>query len=80
MLLGFALFIGANAIAQGLIPDTLAGKWVVLLITSTTLWLQRVGLNTPAPRQLPAVSIDGNWPPVHKPAPPQPAAPQPPEK
>jgi len=50
-LLGFLLFVAANAAAQGLIPDTVIGKWVVLVTSSASLWLQRLGINTQPPEK-----------------------------
>lgn len=45
--IGFFLFVMANASAQGLIPDTDGGRWIVLICTSMTLWLQKMGIDTP---------------------------------
>lgn len=52
ILIGFALFVAVNATAQGLIPaDTTEGKWVILLVSSASLWLQRLGIRTTPPEQ-----------------------------
>jgi hypothetical protein len=49
MIVGFILFLLANAAAQGLIPDTTIGKWVVLTSTCASLWMQRMGIVTEPP-------------------------------
>jgi len=51
ILIGFVLFVAANAAAQGLIPDTETGKWIVLITSSASLWLQRLGIRTTPPEQ-----------------------------
>jgi hypothetical protein len=53
LLIGFALFVVANASAQGLIPDTTSGKWVILVSTCLTLWMQKMGIDTPIDRKPP---------------------------
>jgi hypothetical protein len=47
LLIGFVLFVVGNASAQGLIPDTDGGKWLILVCTSLALFMQKVGLDTP---------------------------------
>lgn len=51
LLIGFALFVVANASAQGMIPNTTPGKWVVLVATSLTLYMQKIGLSTEPDRK-----------------------------
>ncbi len=46
MLIGFVLFVVGNASAQGLIPDNEGGKWLILVCTSLTLYMQKLGLDT----------------------------------
>ena len=51
LFIGFALFVVANAAGQGLIPDTLVGKWVILVSTCATLYMQKLGLGTEPDRK-----------------------------
>ena len=51
MLVGFVIFVIVNAATQGLIPDTMAGKWVVFIASSASLWLQAIGIRTTPPEK-----------------------------
>jgi hypothetical protein len=46
LLIGFALFVITNASGQGLIPDTVTGKWVLVISSCLTLYMQKLGLGT----------------------------------
>ena len=46
LLIGFALFVITNASGHGLIPDTVTGKWVLVISSCLTLYMQKLGLGT----------------------------------
>jgi hypothetical protein len=53
-ILQFVLFIGQNAIAQGLVPsDAHWGKWITLVVSSTVLFLGLKGIHVMPPPKAP---------------------------
>lgn len=44
--IGFVVFVVAQASTQGLMPDTWAARWVVLICGCLSLFMQQMGLKT----------------------------------
>jgi hypothetical protein len=63
LLIGFALFVITNASGQGLIPDTVTGKWVLVISSCLTLYMQKLGLGTEPDRKPDPDKKDDEQPP-----------------